>query len=186
MKPVCYGNENPRDLAAVKIGPKEECTEDSYKWLKKVGEGSFGLVYKVKDIETKEIYAIKTIYQGPDSLPKEFLISEKLNHPNTIKIYKHFSSKTDEDPTINYLNLVMDYFPDNLYRICRYYPKNGIKFPEALGRIYSWQLFRALAYTHALGICHRDVKPQNILVDTSNHKIVLCDFGSAKKINPSE
>jgi len=39
---------------------------------------------------------------------------------------------------------------------------------------------RSIAYIHALGICHRDIKPQNILVDPSSHVLKLCDFGSAK------
>jgi len=39
---------------------------------------------------------------------------------------------------------------------------------------------RSIAYIHALGICHRDIKPQNVLVDPSSHVLKLCDFGSAK------
>lgn len=41
---------------------------------------------------------------------------------------------------------------------------------------------RSLAYIHALGITHRDIKPQNLLIDPSNHTLKLCDFGSAKKL----
>lgn len=43
-------------------------------------------------------------------------------------------------------------------------------------------MFRALAYIHNMGICHRDIKPQNILIEMKDHKLVLCDFGSAKKL----
>jgi len=43
-----------------------------------------------------------------------------------------------------------------------------------------WQLCRALGYIHNLGICHRDIKPQNLLIDTKNLQLRLCDFGSAK------
>lgn len=45
---------------------------------------------------------------------------------------------------------------------------------------------RSIAYIHAKGICHRDIKPQNVLVDTNSHRVVMCDFGSAKKLNPGE
>jgi glycogen synthase kinase 3 beta len=76
----------------------------------------------------------------------------------------------------------MDYVPETLYRVLRYYRKKGMDFPDPLGKIYSYQMFRSLAYIHALGIVHRDIKPQNILVDTGNHRLVMCDFGSAKKI----
>jgi glycogen synthase kinase 3 beta len=49
-----------------------------------------------------------------------------------------------------------------------------------------FQLLRALAYTHALGICHRDIKPQNLLVDPSTGALKLCDFGSAKVLVSGE
>lgn len=42
------------------------------------------------------------------------------------------------------------------------------------------QICRALGHIHKYGICHRDIKPQNLLVNTENHQLKLCDFGSAK------
>ena len=42
------------------------------------------------------------------------------------------------------------------------------------------QMCRALGHIHAMGVCHRDIKPQNLLVDTRTHQLKLCDFGSAK------
>lgn len=39
---------------------------------------------------------------------------------------------------------------------------------------------------HALGICHRDIKPQNLLVDSNNHVLKVCDFGSAKRLIKGE
>lgn len=80
----------------------------------------------------------------------------------------------------------MDYIPDTLYKILRYYYKIRYPFPNMLAKIYSYQMFRALAYIHNLKICHRDIKPQNILVDTKLNKVVICDFGSAKKLRAGE
>ena len=49
-----------------------------------------------------------------------------------------------------------------------------------------YQLFRSLAYIHSLGICHRDIKPQNLLLDPDTGVLKLCDFGSAKHLVKGE
>lgn len=49
-------------------------------------------------------------------------------------------------------------------------------------QLYMYQLFRSLAYIHALGVCHRDIKPQNLLLDPETGVLKLCDFGSAKHL----
>jgi glycogen synthase kinase 3 beta len=76
----------------------------------------------------------------------------------------------------------MEYVPENMYRIIRYYRKINTNFPTILLKIYSYQLLRSLAYIHGKGICHRDIKPQNVLVNPRSHLVKLCDFGSAKKL----
>ena len=53
-------------------------------------------------------------------------------------------------------------------------------------KIYGFQLARALAYLHANNIVHRDIKPQNVLVDNNTNKVYLCDFGSAKYLKKSK
>lgn len=67
--------------------------------------------------------------------------------------------------------------------------------------LFSFQLFRALAYVHSIGVCHRyhsllqdmtrlvafrDIKPQNLLIDPDTGVLKLCDFGSAKYLIPGE
>lgn len=54
--------------------------------------------------------------------------------------------------------------------------------PEVDIKLYMYQLFRGLTYIHSLDICHRDIKPANILVNRKTNKLVICDFGSAKKL----
>ncbi|XDV30884.1 hypothetical protein PO909_033714 [Leuciscus waleckii] len=49
-------------------------------------------------------------------------------------------------------------------------------------KLYMYQLFRSLAYIHSFGICHRDIKPQNLLLDPDTAVLKLCDFGSAKQL----
>ena len=49
--------------------------------------------------------------------------------------------------------------------------------PMIFVKLYMYQLFRSLAYIHTLGICHRDIKPQNLLVNPMTGVLKLCDFG---------
>lgn len=53
-------------------------------------------------------------------------------------------------------------------------------------QLYMYQLFRSLAYIHSLGICHRDIKPQNLLLNPETGVLKLCDFGSAKTLIKGE
>ena len=165
-------------------GPLETGESADYYWEKIVGQGTFGVVYKVVLKNSGQKFAIKKVFQDPNYRNREFSIVVELNHINCIKVHNYFFTN---DSSQKYLNLVMDYIPDTLYKVLRYYKKKGIDFPDPLGKIYCYQMFRALAYTHALNIVHRDIKPQNILVDTSgSHRLVICDFGSAKKIQSGE
>lgn len=49
--------------------------------------------------------------------------------------------------------------------------------PRVPLQLYMYQLFRSLAYIHSFGICHRDIKPQNLLLDPETAVLKLCDFG---------
>ena len=102
-----------------------------------------------------------------------------LHHPNCVQMRQSFYTNGDKPEEV-YLNVVMDYIPDTAYRVMKQYLKMKQMVPNLLVKLYSYQLLRSIAYIHAKGICHRDIKPQNILVDTGSHILKLCDFGSAK------
>ena len=84
------------------------------------------------------------------------------------------------------MNVVMDYIPETAYKVMKSYLKNRQMVPSIIVKLYAYQMCRSLAYIHALGITHRDIKPQNLLVDPSVHVLKLCDFGSAKKLVKGE
>lgn len=85
-----------------------------------------------------------------------------------------------------YLNLVLEYIPETVYRVARHYSKTKQTIPISFIKLYMYQLFRSLAYIHSLGICHRDIKPQNLLLDPDTGVLKLCDFGSAKLLIKGE
>lgn len=67
-----------------------------------------------------------------------------------------------------------------MFRISKHYAKQGQRMPNIFVKLYVYQMCRALHHIHTKGICHRDIKPQNLLVNTQTHQLKLCDFGSAK------
>jgi len=69
----------------------------------------------------------------------------------------------------------MDYYDSDLFALIRSDKK---KMNEKDMRVLIYQIFRGMLYIHSLGICHRDIKPHNLLV--KGRRLVLCDFGSAK------
>lgn len=84
------------------------------------------------------------------------------------------------------MNLVLEYVPETVYRASRYFNKMKTTMPMLEVKLYIYQLFRSLAYIHSQGICHRDIKPQNLLLDTDTGVLKLCDFGSAKILVENE
>ena len=151
----------------------------TFKELEVIGSGSFGVVYKAQIVKTGEIVAIKKVFQDKRYKNRELEIMKELNHPNVIKLRYYFytpGEKPDE-----YLNCVMDYIPETLSKIIRSLTSQN-QMNMLYVKLYSFQMIKAIAYIHAKGICHRDIKPQNILIDNVNHSLKLCDFGSAKKL----
>ena len=149
-----------------------------------VGNGSFGVVYQATVGDTNEVVAIKKVLQDKRFKNRELSILKKLDHPNVVKLYNSFYSNNKEGDL--YLNLVMEYIPETLYRNAKRYAKNNTLMPMIYVKLYAFQIFKSLNYIHSLGFCHRDIKPQNLLIDLNTQTLKLCDFGSAKKLVQGE
>ncbi|KAG5883131.1 hypothetical protein JTB14_030962 [Gonioctena quinquepunctata] len=155
--------------------------EVSYTDTKVIGNGSFGVVYQAKLCETSELVAIKKVLQDKRFKNRELQIMRKLEHCNIVKLKYFFYSSGDKKDEV-YLNLVLEYIPETVYKVARHYSKSKQTIPISFIKLYMYQLFRSLAYIHSLGICHRDIKPQNLLLDPETGVLKLCDFGSAKHL----
>ena len=158
---------------------------NNYTVEKVIGNGSFGVVYHAIMTGTGEAVAIKKVFQDRRYKNREIQIMQELKHPNIVQL-KHAFYTPGEKPDDLYLNVVMEYLSDTVYRVIKGYSKVKQFVPALIVKLYTYQLCRGLAYLHSLGICHRDIKPQNLLVSTDTHVLKICDFGSAKRLNPGE
>ncbi|KAG0190984.1 regulator of ime2 [Apophysomyces sp. BC1034] len=150
------------------------------------GNGSFGVVYQTRLVETDEDAAIKKVLQDRRFKNRELQIMRLVDHPNVCRLTSYFYNQVDNKEDEVFLNLVMEYIPDTLYRETRHYVKMKQSMPMILVQVYMYQVIRSLAYIHSLGICHRDIKPQNVLLDPTTAICKMCDFGSAKVLVPGE
>uniref|UniRef100_A0AAY4BK13 Glycogen synthase kinase-3 beta n=1 Tax=Denticeps clupeoides TaxID=299321 RepID=A0AAY4BK13_9TELE len=155
--------------------------EVSYTDTKVIGNGSFGVVYQAKLCDSVELVAIKKVLQDKRFKNRELQIMRKLDHCNIVRLRYFFYSSGDKKDEV-YLNLVLDYVPETVYRVARHYSRAKQTLPMVYVKLYMYQLFRSLAYIHSFGICHRDIKPQNLLLDPETAVLKLCDFGSAKQL----
>lgn len=160
----------------------------SYSAERIIGNGSFGVVFRAAVVETGEIVAIKKVLQDKRFKNRELQIMRQLveeSHSNIVSLRHCFFSQGEQQEEL-YLNLVLEYIPETVYSISRHHHESKSTLPLLYVKLYLYQLSRALAHIHSLGICHRDIKPQNLLVNPENQQLKLCDFGSAKSLVKGE
>ncbi|KAE8229573.1 hypothetical protein CF326_g5455 [Tilletia indica] len=144
-----------------------------------IGSGTFGTVYSAVNLDTGELMAVKEIrFQDITSNPEvykqikdEMSVMEMLSHPN---IVNYFGIEVHRDKVY-----IFEEYCENgsLAQLL----KAGRIEDEAIIQVYTLWMLDGLAYLHAQGVVHRDIKPDNILLD-SNGMIKYVDFGAAKII----
>ncbi|KAF8823107.1 putative cell-cycle-associated protein kinase GSK [Cardiosporidium cionae] len=157
---------------------------------KVLGNGSFGVVWEATESGTDVTVAIKRVLQDPKYKNRELGIMTQLDHPNVVMLKDFFFTdvflEDQKEEHQRYLNVVMEHIPDTVFKVMRSFLRYNRSMPMLLVKLYTYQLCRALGYLHSLEICHRDVKPQNLLVNSKSHVLKLCDFGSAKRLGKGE
>lgn len=150
----------------------------AYEIVGTLGNGGMGEVYKVRHSISQRTEAMKVLLSGAarrpevtDRFVREIRVLANLNHPNIASLHTAFHH---EDQLI----MVMEYveglsLSDRLAR--------GLALAD--GVAYMRQVLSALAYAHAGGVIHRDVKPSNIMINSAG-EVKLLDFGLALRNTP--
>mmetsp|Transcript_67919 Transcript_67919/g.61054 ORF Transcript_67919/g.61054 Transcript_67919/m.61054 type:complete len:483 (+) Transcript_67919:127-1575(+) len=149
-----------------------------YKKLEKLGEGTYGLVYKAEDLTTGKFVAIKKIKldnneEGiPATTMREISLLSHLKHPNIVEM--------DGCLYVNgELCLVFEYMSCDLKGYLDSLPPNRYLSPSNLKK-FTYYLCEGIRFCHTRRILHRDLKPQNILI-SQDKALKIADFGLGRE-----
>ncbi|CAF2701031.1 unnamed protein product [Rotaria sp. Silwood2] len=150
---------------------------DSFKLLRQLGEGGYGIVFLAYHTDTNEYVALKAINKSTlvETNEQNTIISERqyafaLHHPNIVQLITSFKDN-------EYVYLVFEWLQGgDLYSLMSYQ-----KLTELQAKFYSAQIVMALDYLHGCKVVFRDLKPENVVL-TQRGYIKLIDLGLAKII----
>ncbi|OIW00278.1 hypothetical protein TanjilG_27529 [Lupinus angustifolius] len=148
-----------------------------YEMIKKINEGTYGVVYKARDKKTGEVVAIKKVKMNisrdgfPLSALREMNILLSFDHPSIVDVKE--VAVDDYDGTF----MVMEYMEHDLKELMKVK-----KHPFSIGEIKSMmkQLLEGVKYIHDNWVIHRDLKTSNILLNNEGH-LKICDFGLSRQ-----
>ena len=159
--------------------------DNKYKILEKKGKGASAIVYLAEDETTKKKYAIKVLKELTPSFEHEINILKKvsaLNNPYIINLINYGKGPVKREGKEEVISqyFVLEYSSKGEIFDYLYYSQTGLK--EKYAKLVFKKILTGVQAFHKAGICHRDLKMQNILVDDSfNPKI--CDFGFGKEMD---
>eukprot|EP00768_Dysnectes_brevis_P003293 gnl/Dysnectes_brevis/2367_a2796_2078.p1 GENE.gnl/Dysnectes_brevis/2367_a2796_2078~~gnl/Dysnectes_brevis/2367_a2796_2078.p1 ORF type:complete len:307 (-),score=100.45 gnl/Dysnectes_brevis/2367_a2796_2078:165-1085(-) len=148
---------------------------ERYQKIFKVGEGTYGEVYKARDTRNGNIVAIKRIRleheeEGvPGTAIREISLLKELDHPYIIKL-------VDVIHQSHRLHLVFEYLDHDMKK---YMDATDAMLPPEVVRSFTYQLTEGIHFCHCRRIMHRDLKPHNLLIDKKG-TLKVADFGLAR------
>eukprot|EP01017_Pseudomicrothorax_dubius_P033476 TRINITY_DN4486_c0_g2_i3.p1 TRINITY_DN4486_c0_g2~~TRINITY_DN4486_c0_g2_i3.p1 ORF type:complete len:713 (-),score=90.89 TRINITY_DN4486_c0_g2_i3:196-2334(-) len=165
------------------IGKPPVTTTEYYSFKQQIGKGAFGKVYYAVETLTGRPVAVKAFDKrlmasrfSKRRIFEEVLMLKSLAHHHIVKVFELFQ---DEETIF----LVMEYVDGgDLLKIVR----SRKRFTEAEARPIFRQIVSAVQYLHANNVLHRDLKLDNILVDSNKGIVKLADFGVSKKMRPGK
>ncbi len=162
------------------IGEHIANINQSYNFIKELGQGSYGHVLRVQSLATGHIYACKKMNKrkitNKGRFKTEIDLLRATDHPNIIKLYDIF-----EDNIFIYLIMEECTGGEFFDRLAKRAKQNKM-YTEKDGAKILKQILQAVNYLHSHGVCHRDLKPENILFSTisEDSQVKLIDFGLSK------
>ncbi|CAJ2513396.1 Uu.00g015150.m01.CDS01 [Anthostomella pinea] len=166
--------------------PREWRGGEKYARVGQIGKGAFAIVHKVTSKYDGSPYAAKELDKRKfmkngvldQKVENEMRIMQRIQHANIVQYIEHF------DWDAHQFIIIMEYVPGG--DLGRFISENG-PIAEGHVKIISEQLIDALGYLHDQKITHRDVKPDNILIQSTNPLVVkLTDFGLSKMIETEQ
>lgn len=158
---------------------------ENFQKIEKIGEGTYGIVYKAKDKITNQYVALKKIRlesetEGvPSTAIREISLLKELEHPGVVQLLDVVHADTVLYLVFEYLDKDLKKFMDDYAAARRQEGVMNAGLPEPLVKSYLLQLLEGIAYCHKHRVLHRDLKPQNLLID-AHGLIKLADFGLAR------
>lgn len=148
-----------------------------------LGQGQFGVVFAAKTAEG-DIFAIKQLEISPSKLTREIDILTELDHPNCIKFVDSLEIGVSKYKKRIYI--AMSYLPIDLDHYLDSFVLHRKRMPLIEIKLFSYQILCGLRYLHSKSLVHRDLKPQNIIIDPDTGCLQICDFGNAKRARENE
>jgi len=147
--------------------------------------GAFGSVFVVDGPSGK--MAVKRVSESVEYANRELETCTRLasdDHPHIVDLIGYWTE--DTSPTTRVLYLVMGFMPDTLGGVLARLVANEMRMREWRMIALMRQLAGALEHLESIGLMHRDLKPDNILVHLPSNQLRLADFGSAKFVSPNQ